>query len=190
MLALATGFLLALVNPALPGREGVDSLLIIITMEFFIIHATIFLDTAANGPGSRRQRLGFLLAFALFYVPFFAGYSYVFDVWWPALMFLAMTLSRIGRISLDRGTDAGERRLAANDWALSMGLYVTCLGGAVLLVHDSPYFPAGAVWPRPEALLAGGFLYYLLSGLATLLRPAVHQWRSYRAEVNRLHRNY
>jgi hypothetical protein len=188
-LALGAVFLLALANPALIGKKGVGSLLIIITMEFFIIHSSLFLGVIVTGARKKQQGLLFLLGFSLFYALFFVGYSRAFDEWWPALMFLAMTLTRISRILAGQEVDADEQRMNIYFWAFSMGLLTVCAGGAALLLPDGRHgYYAGMSWTHPQAMLAAGFLYYLLLGLASLLRIRMSMILKHRAELDRLPR--
>jgi len=191
MLALGAVYLLALAHPAVIGEQGVKSLLIIITMEFFIIHSSLILGALIVKARKMQQGLLLLLGSSLFYALFFVGYSYAFDDWWPALMLLAMTLTRISRILVGQEADADDQRMDVYFWAFSMGLLAICAGGAAFFMPDERHgYFAGTIWTHPQAMLATGCLYYSLMGMASLLRMRMQALLKYRAEADRLQRHY
>lgn len=85
-------------------------------------------------------------------------------------MCLAMTLTRISRILAGQEVDADEQRMHLLLRAFSMGLLGVCLGGAALLIRGRHACYAGMTWTDPQAMPVAGFLYYLLPGMASLLR--------------------
>jgi len=80
---LAIVFLVVWIAPgaALPGTVGY--LLLLMMLEFVIIHSSAIMGTVALGEGARRRRSVALVGLAAFYTLFVGGISLAGKSWWP-----------------------------------------------------------------------------------------------------------
>lgn len=181
--AVTAGFFLLLW--LLPGWLGPDALrtgLLMMIVEFLLIHATGMIGGMALGKDGRPPRWGPMVAFGALYFLFIAAWSFVFDAWWP---FVAMAWLLAGKVqlALQPGDVERKRERLSSDWALSALFY---LGGVVLTmllwlprlgltpeVVAAADLPGSGEWvERPHTVVAFGLLYFGL--LAT---SKFRRWR-------------
>jgi hypothetical protein len=171
--AVTAGFFLVVwLDPLRLGEGSVRTAMLIMLVEFVLIHATGFLGAFALATlAPRRVRVLGILGFGLFYALFIGAFMAAFQAWWPALVFGWLLVGKFARV-LTGGGDGGQ---IASLWAASVLLY---LGGAFLTVL-APLPRLGvtaAVLPQldlvgeglwmdqPHRALAFGVLYF--GGLA------------------------
>lgn len=135
----ATVFIYAWREPLAWDPLLVQTLMIVLLVEFFLIHATGFLGFTALGMrDSRLQTYSIFGGLALLYFLIIWGISAMFDAWWP---FLAFAWLLVGKVQLfftsDNDHDDALMQLGFF-WAASV---VSFLGGvAVAVIVELPEF--------------------------------------------------
>jgi hypothetical protein len=170
--AMSSGaFLLLWIAPFALGPHGVRNALLLMIVEFLLIHAAAMLgaslEDSHRGRGAKARSL---LGFGLFYGMFIAAFALIFEAWWPVLALLWLLGSKLLRLfDLLRSEDAHARRVA--DWGLQavvylLGAFATLflwlpelgLGG---LSQTDLDLPGEGLWvEQPHRVLAFGALYF------------------------------
>lgn len=181
---LAAVFLVTWVMPNALGDHMVKWLLVVMLMEFIVIHSAAIMGTVAFGAGGRGKRGAAVLGLGGFYTLFAGGISFAFSSWWPITSFWGQTLNRLLGVLLGRGEDAEQKATVMRGWSVAVMLYV--LGCLVTVVVPMPalgitpaviaaqHIPGRGLWvEHPERVIAFGFLYYLLTAWSEL---GGHAW--------------
>ncbi len=179
----AAVFLITWIRPDTLGPSMVKWLLMVMVMEFVIIHSTGFMALVAFRSASRAAASGKIVGIGLFYTIMAGGMCMVFDSAWPLVAFWGQTLNRLLGVILGQARDVGERALALTGWGASTLLYMV---GAMITAVAVPAFgltpevvaaqdvPGGGVWvEQPERVMAFGILYFSLTGWYEL---EAHHW--------------
>lgn len=177
--AITAGFFLTLwVAPLRFGPHGVRNGMLIMLVEFILVHASVILGNIALAPHrSREFRFRALGLFGLFYLLFIATWSLAFREWWPFVVFGWLLLAKLG-VVLD-GKQPPDERLhrMQSDWALATMVY---LGGAFVttllpiprlgLTPDllsALDLPGSGLWvSKPHTVIAFGTFYFTTLALA------------------------
>jgi hypothetical protein len=165
-------FLLVWVAPMALGPGSVKNAMLLMIVEFVLVHGAGFLGSTAYAEDvPRARKVSALLGFTAFYMVFILAFSFLFKEWWPALAFFWLLVAKMG-IALDRKAPAAEHRLRAQSgWTLSVLAY---LGGAfatILLpiprlgiseaLQPELGIPGTGEWvDKPHTVVAFGALYF------------------------------
>ena len=125
-------FLTAWIAPRMLGAQYVKDLMLVMLMEFIVMHSSgFYAGLAAADSLSRGRRLLILCAFTVFYMVFIVGFALGFQSTWPIFAFLWLFASRFAHIWLQpqQGDEASARALLL--WAVSGITYIL---GALLTV--------------------------------------------------------
>lgn len=168
----AAFFLLLWLQPLRFGEAGVCNGMLVMLVEFILIHASVILGNLAFAPGvGRRRKLASLAGFGGFYLLFIAAWSWTFREWWPFVAFGWLLLAKVG-VALDTRRPAAERlHRMQSGWALATMAY---LAGAFMTVFvplprlgitadvlPALALPGGGLWvDRPHTVIAFGTLYF------------------------------
>lgn len=179
----ASCFLALWFSPLLFGEHGVRNGMLIMLVEFMLIHASVFLGhTAFSSEIDRGKKVKMLAVFAAFYSIFIAAFSLAFGQWWPLLAFSWLLLSKFS-LALSRNPASNEiRERMMYEWVVSNIAY---LGGVFLTlfiplpmlgitdaVLDSLDLPGSGFWvDKPHQLIAFGFLYFAVLALTKWRNP-------------------
>lgn len=182
--AITAGYFLTLwLAPLAFGDHGVRNGMLIMLVEFIVIHSSGFLGAVAFGDiVSRSAKVKTLCGFAVVYLLFIAAWSYSFQAWWP---FVAFGWLWIGKavVALDKRLPTQERMMRMmSGWALSVVFY---LGGAFMTVFlpipklgfsgidmTRLDLPGSGEWiDNPHTVMAFGVVYFSL--------PAISKWRDW-----------
>lgn len=170
----AAVFLTLWISPFAFGDSGVRNALLVMLIEFVLVHAAGFLGLLLLDPTTPRGRRVLALAgFAGFYLLFVGAFMLAFGEWWPALVFGWLVLGKFAAIVGNRG--AGDAQAAL--WGLSALAYLLGAFATVLLplprlgveaaVVGQLGLPGSGLWvEQPHRVLAFGFLYFGLLALA------------------------
>lgn len=149
-------FLLLWIAPTALGPDAVRGALLLMVVEFLLIHATAMLGgTLEARRGDGRSPIPALLLFGALYLGMVGAFALAFGQWWPLA---AMGWLLLGKLRTLFGADGGEaaRQQRKDDWALSMMAY---LGGVVA----TSLLPLPRLGLQPEVV-------------ATLGLPGSGQW--------------
>lgn len=181
---LAALFLATWIAPDLVGAHRIGTLLLVMLLEFIVVHSAGFMGAAAFGEGGRAQRLTWILGLGVFYTVFVGAFGAAFGTWWPLGAFWALVLNRllgvlVGQVPSDEG-----KMLIMRGWAVSVMAYLGAVFATVLLpvpelgidarVRAAANLSGGGLWiDEPQRVIAAGFLYFTVLGLSEL---ASHGW--------------
>lgn len=121
-------FLLLWIAPTALGPDAVRGALLLMIVEFLLIHASAMLGGTLEARRSDgRSPVPALLLFGALYLGMVGAFALAFGQWWPLA---AMGWLLLGKLRTLFGSDGGEaaRQQRKDDWALSMMAY---LGGVV-----------------------------------------------------------
>ena len=150
----------------------VKTLMLVMLMEFLVVHSGGFLGVTVLSDGfTRVQKSLAILGFGCFYLLFAVAFSLAFHAWWPVFTFLWLLGSRFALVwlsPLPREDEVG-RQMAL--WALSVAAYLAAVFAGVLLPLPSLGLGAevmprlglegGGLWiEKPWTVLASGLFYF------------------------------
>ena len=177
-------FLTAWVRPDLLGDRPVPWLVLVMLLEFIVVHSGGFAGGVALGELPTRRKVLTLGGVGLFYTLFVGGFALAFRTWWPLVSFWALMLNRMASVLFGQGDPGDERALAQRGWAAGALFY---LGFAMLTVLPpvprfgltpevvaAQHLEGGGLWiDQPWRAMAFGFLYFTAVGLSELHD---HRW--------------
>jgi hypothetical protein len=177
--AMACVFYVTWIAPTTFGETMVAHLVLVMLLEFLVVHSAAFMAFAVYGGGTRPQRIAMMLGLTAFYAIFALAFSAGFDTWWPAQAMAVLALNRSLPLLLGALPDERELDTLMAAWAVSVIFY---LGGASLtIIRPVPPFgitpeviaaqgfTVGGEWPeQPYRPIAFGVLYFTAQGLFEL----------------------
>ena len=168
----AGGCLIVWIAPRAFGNDAVKSVLLMMMMEFILVHATGFFTMVASPDGTRpTRRIAMLAGLSLFYMLFVGVWSYVFLAWWPVIVFVWLVVGKVGWIYAnprDRSDETGRQMVA---WAFSVAAYLGGVFGGLFLplprlglddatVASLHIAMKGEWMEHPHTAIAGAVIYY------------------------------
>lgn len=121
----ASVFLVLWVAPFAFGESGVRNGILLMLVEFVLIHATAMMGATIESREGHAAKLRVLIGFGLLYALFIGAFAFAFREWWPVYAFGWLLLAKLMR--LFGSADSDEARWQRHsDWALTCMLY---LGG-------------------------------------------------------------
>ena len=184
-LALGALCLVTWVAPGLLGVERVREVVLLMLMEFIVIHSSAFMGPAAwGGFGGKWPRGVAIVGLGLFYSLFVGGFALVFKSWAPLIGFWLLTLNRLSGALLSPA-DGEDASVVMKGWATSTFFYLIAVFATTFLpipalgitpeVIDAADVPGDSgLWvTRPYTVVAAGFLYYTACALSEL---SSHGW--------------
>ena len=174
----ALSFLLLWCRPQWLPDDALRTAVLVMVVEFALVHANGLLGSMALAPGPRRGlRLPQILGLGAVYAAFVAAWAWQFDSTWPLLVLGWVVFSRSW--ALFRPLPPGERLASLrSEWAIASMAYLA-LGAATTLVPlpalglDATRVAAAALpWERglwlrqPQAVVAFGAGYFAVVAMA------------------------
>ena len=160
------------------GPGAVKTLMLVMLIEFLVVHSGGFLGATvfAEGVSKARKSLA-LLGFGSFYLLFAGAFSLAFHAWWPLLTFAWLLGSRRGLVWLAPVPREEEARRQVKMWGLSVGAYLFAVFMGVLLplprlgvseaILPQLGLAGGGLWvEKPHTVLFSGLLYFGLMSWA------------------------
>lgn len=158
--------------PLLFGVHAVRNGMLLMLVEFMLLHASVFLGNTAFSPGMPRAKKALRMGgFAVLYGAFVGAWAFAFEAWWPILAFgwlLAIKFSGVFGRDVD---NAVRLQRLQSTWAIGALAY---LGGVLLTtllwvprlgitadVQAQLGIPGSGLWvDRPQKVIAFGCLYF------------------------------
>lgn len=178
-LALAGVYLWCWIEPLAWRKTLVADLMLVMLVEFLVVHSGPFLGVLVMGDDSsvsRATRLKMLLGLGAVYLLFAGGMSAAFETWGPVLVFVWLIGAKLFAILLGRAQDGAEQTRQMALWGLSVLFYLAAVFASVLLPvpelgvtrHGHDYgVPGEGEWvSHPNTVIAAGLLYF--GALATV----------------------
>jgi hypothetical protein len=182
--ALGATFLAAWVRPGLGGAGTIGRLLLVMLLEFIVIHSAPFMGMAGWSDAAPSRKLMQVLGLGGFYSLFVVGFALAFHTWAPLLGFWGLTLNRLLGPLVGQARSGEERALMQRGWAAGALFYLAAVGLTTVLpvpslgvtpeVIAAAHLPSSGLWvSQPYRVLAAGFLYFTGLGLSELWQ---HRW--------------
>lgn len=160
-------------------REFVAQGLLIMLVEFILIHSGGFFGAIVLNPDvNRGRRLKMALGLGAFYALFVAVWSWQFKSWWPLVFFLWLLGSKIVDVLLNRRATDELRQRQMGMVAASVLFYLLCVFATLLLplprlglTHHGHYYgvPGSGEWvSHPHIVIAALVGYFGLLAMAKL----------------------
>ena len=183
-LALGGLFLLTWISPYAIDEKMLSYLVLVVLMEFIIIHSSGFLGVVMFLPWAKPKRLASLVGLGLFYTMFVSAFCVAFGEWWPLGAFWLMIGNRLLGVLLGQSPEGAERGFLIRSWALSVFFYILAVFAPLLLTPPEfgitseavarQSFEIGGEWTAsPQIAIASGFLYFSALGVSELFG---HRW--------------
>jgi len=160
------------VSPFAFGQDAVKTVVLMMLMEFLLVHGTGFFTVVAFSDDlSRGKRVLAMLGLLAFYAMFVAVFAWMFHTWWPAWVFAWLVVAKGAWIfSAPRGREE-EMQRQITTWAFSVLAYLAAVFGGVVLplpqfgltpdVVSTLGLPGGGEWmERPHTAVSGMAFYY------------------------------
>lgn len=172
--ATAVACLVVWIRPFAFGANGVKTIVLMMLMEFLLVHGTgFFTQVAFADAAGKGRRLLMMAGLLLFYAVFVAAFAWSFRAWWPAWVFLWLVVGKATWIFSSPRDRAAERDRQMKAWAASVVCYLAAVFASVMLpwprlgisVDAQPRFDlhGGGEWiEQPHRAVAAMALYYLL----------------------------
>lgn len=169
--ALAGLFLITWIAPTLVEERMVRYLLLLILLEFIVIHSAAFMGVAATSVERGPRRILAIVGLGLFYSIFAGAFSVAFSDPWPLVAFWGLTLNRLLRALLTARFTEEEQTEMSREWGVSVMAYVGFIFLTVLLplprlgltaeFISTQNLPGGGLWiEQPQRAIAFGMLYF------------------------------
>lgn len=178
--ALAATFLITWISPTRLGERMVPHLVLVMLLEFIIIHSSAFMGNVAISEMTRLKKTGAILGLGAFYSLFAGGFSLAFRSPWPLVAFWGLTLNRLLRAILGGALGKVEKTLMTMEWVSTTVFYLLFVFLTVLLPvpRFGIRFPLEGVgeglWiDEPQRVMAFGFLYFTALGI---LNVSTFRW--------------
>jgi hypothetical protein len=169
-------FLATWIRPEWLGRAWVKSLMLVMLVEFLVVHSFGFLiaTTQEGGPKS----VWMLLGLGAFYLLFAAAFAAAFRSWWPVLLFGWLIGSKLFALLTGTVEAPVQGVYVIQVWVVSTLAYIAFAILTSLLPlprlgvreHGHAYgvnAKASGAWvDEPYRVLAFGFLYFICVGIA------------------------
>lgn len=175
--ALSAGvFLAAWLFPLHWGNALVGNLLLVMLLEFIVVHSSGFLGmTVLDTSASRARRVLAVLGFGAFYLSFVLAFAFIFQRTWAIWAFSWLLVSKLASIWFEPSTAESARQQQL--WALSAVCYVLGAFATTLLplprlgitpeVVSQLGLPGSGLWvEQPQKVVAFGLLYFGLLAAA------------------------
>jgi hypothetical protein len=169
----AGAFVLVWLSPFALGELSVKTALLVMLVEFFLIHATGFF-TAIGGSAKvpRRSRMLLMLGMTVFYLLMVGAFAWTFKEWWPLVAFLWLAVGKaIWAWSTRPGVADAAHTGAMTAWGGSVvaylfGVFLTTLLpmprlGMTEAVRPDFGLEGGGLWiQEPHRVVAFGAIYF------------------------------
>lgn len=181
---IAAWFAVLWFAPLAFGPGAVGNALLVMLVEFLVVHGSGFLGVAALATDtSRRRKLALIGGFTLFYLLFVSAFAFSFGEWWPFLAFGWLALGKVLVVIDQRAPGPVRQQRMMTGWALSALAYVLGAFATVMLplprlglnpgVVSDLGLPGGGLWvDQPHTVMAFGTGYFAVLALS--------KWRDWR----------
>jgi hypothetical protein len=167
----------------IPGNT-LSYFLLLLLLEFIIIHSSAFMGTRILAAGPRSRRALQVIGLGLFYTLFVGSFCLAFHVAWPLVAFWTLTANRLSGLLLVGAATEQESLAMQRGWAACALCYLVFVGATVILPVPrfgispeyvaSQHLEGGGLWiDQPHRALAAGFLYFTAVGISELFE---HRW--------------
>lgn len=174
--ALAFVFLTVWRNPSLAEPDQIRLLLVMMVMEFIVVHSGGFFGAVYAGHDKMRAKLPMLGGLTLFYCLFAGAFSLAFRSWWPLASFLGLTANRLLVVLLDPRPTSERKSVVMANWGLTAFAYLMLVFATAMVPIPRLGFTSdvvrglgltgGGLWiDEPWRVMALGAAYFTAVGV-------------------------
>jgi hypothetical protein len=172
-LAMAALFLWCWLSPLAWQPTLASSLGSLMLMQFFAMHASVFLAAAAGTNGGAGRLVAALVMLA-FYIPIAGAFAYFHGGWTPFAGFAWLLLASIATMLAARGPEEFQNKRMRFYWGAAAGCYILSAFATMLPLPRLGFRTADVFWDKwwaikPEDAMAWGLLYFGAMGVTKLL---------------------
>lgn len=164
-------FFMTWVNPAAGLAAPVMLLLLVMIVEFLLIHGTVFLETTWLSDETVERRLRTMGFIAIFYLAMATGFAAGFSSWFPIIAVAVLVANRVLGVVFEPHPGPTARRASERRWVRDVVLYLTAAFMTVFLpfprlgltedVVASLDLPGSGLWiSKPHRVMAVGAFYF------------------------------
>lgn len=179
---MGLAFFATWVDPYSLGNNMPQYLLLVMLMEFIIIHSAGFMGAVIYGGGERKKRIVVVIGLGLFYSLFVAGFALSFGEWWPLWTFWLLIFNRLMSGMFDGDSNEAKKKLMMGMWVINVVCYLVGVFATTLLpvpelgvtpqVISAMNLSGEGVWiEEPYRVLAFGWFYFTVVGLFEFMMP-------------------
>ncbi len=168
----SAGFLLLWMAPFAFGESGVRNAMLVMLVEFILMHAAGALGGIVFNEGATRTRRFLAIAgMGLFYLVFVGAFAWAFKAWWPFLAFGWLLVGKFVLAFDPTRTSAQRRTQMMQRWGTTAMVYI--LGVFATVALPLPRFGITAeivprlglggtgLWvEKPHTVIAFGAIYF------------------------------
>jgi hypothetical protein len=176
---MGAAFLATWIDPYALGDGMLPYLLLVMLLEFIIIHSSAFIGNIMYGDLSKQKKITMMLGFFGFYTLFVLAFSLGFGEWWPIVAFTGLMLNRMLSVLVGNLPEGEERERVKSMWAVNVLCYIVGVFATILLpipamgitpeVISQAGLTGEGIWvEEPYRLAAFGFLYFTAVGYIEL----------------------
>ncbi|MHC4958818.1 MAG: hypothetical protein ACYTGN_10625 [Planctomycetota bacterium] len=171
--AMAAVFLITWLRPGTFGEYAVKYLLLVVVVEFVLIHSAPFMGVVIQSKLHRKWKVLGIAGFGVFYSLFAGALAVGFKDWLPLIAFWSLTLNRTISVfgPVPRKEDDPHKLHLALSWAMPGVYYIVAIFfvalvplprfGITAAVAASQRIPGeGEFVDNPHTAIAAGFLYF------------------------------
>jgi hypothetical protein len=188
-------FLYAWIAPLHWRKTLVADLMLVMLVEFILIHSAPFLGSVVMASGEAlRKRLKAFAGLSILYSLFIGGFALGFKSWWPVMAFVWLVTAKLASILTDRHHTRRQQQRMQGYWGMSVLYYLLAVFATLFLPvpefgitrHGHAYgIPGSGEWvSHPNIVVAAGFLYFGLLA-ATKLAEQPGWWRKVQLKTTR-----
>jgi hypothetical protein len=175
-LGMAALFLAAWIDPPRFGPDVITYLVLVMILEFIVIHSAAFMGAVAFGDLQVQALLKWgkavgILGLGLFYSLFVLGFCLGFHTWWPMAAFWGLVGNRLLGATLGGKTTEENRQFVMGGWAVGVMAYLFGAFATLLLPVPRLGITGGlsgvgeGIWiDQPWKPVAMGVIYFGLVG--------------------------
>lgn len=176
-LLTAIGCVIVWISPFTFGHDAVKTVVLMMLMEFLLVHGTgFFTGVAFIDDMSRIKRLGMMAGLLVFYAMFIAAFALSFKAWWPVWVFAWLAMSKALWIFIAPRDRAAEMDRQMKAWAFSTAAYLAAVFLTLMLpipelgitasIQPQLGLSGGGEWiEHPHIAVAGmAFYYFVIAG--------------------------
>jgi hypothetical protein len=162
------------IDPLHFSDSMVKSLMLMMMMEFLVVHSGAFIGLAVLSDSATRQQKTFaILGFGAFYMLFAGAFSLAFHSWWPALSFIWLLVAKFAMVWLTPLPPSDEVQRVKTLWGLSVVAYLGSVFAGVFVplpplgitpeIIPKLGLVGGGLWiDHPQTVIFSGAIYFAL----------------------------
>lgn len=176
----AAVFMWVWIDPSGWRRQLVAQGILIMLLEFILIHSSAFFGSALLSPDmARGKRIKVLLGLGAFYAMFIGAWAWQFRTWWPLLIFAWLLAAKLAPLIFNRRVPRESLWRQQGLVAASTLFFLAAVPAGLFLPlpelglnrHGRHYgVPGSGAWvSNPHTAIAAAVIYFGLLALAKLL---------------------